>query len=68
MNEQSRDGMHYHIKWIGAAEIDWESFGSPKEAEGRGRELARPGERFEVITRDLSCDRCQRFRPQAAQR
>jgi hypothetical protein len=50
---------HYHIRWSGKEELDWERFSSLPEAKARARELVRPFENYTIEEYDQACPRCQ---------
>jgi hypothetical protein len=49
---------HYHIRWSGAARLDWEPFRSIAEAEASAKQLLREGETYGIEEMDASCARC----------
>lgn len=51
--------LHYHIRWSGKRELDWESFDSRAEAEAGARELVRLGETFTIEEHGEGCPRCR---------
>ena len=53
---------HYHIRWLRADVLDWESFPTHGEAQARAEELVLPQETYTIGECDESCARC---RPQA---
>jgi hypothetical protein len=50
--------LHYHIRWSGRVELDWEPFGTRAEAESGAKELVRLGETYTVEQYDATCLRC----------
>ena len=57
---------HFHIRWLPSRALDWQRFGTQKEAEERAAELLLPGESYviEVITQ--TCERCEALDPRSA--
>jgi hypothetical protein len=50
---------HYHIRWSGKATLDWEVFGSCKEAEATAKQLVRQKETYTIEEHDGTCLRCR---------
>lgn len=51
--------LHYHIRWLPKASLDWQAFDSQEDAEARARELVRPNESFTIETIQGYCDICR---------
>ena len=39
---------HYHIRWSGNVQLDWERFDTPAEAEAAAKQLLRHGETYTI--------------------
>jgi len=50
---------HYHIRWSGIEELDYEAFRTQQEAEAVAEQLLRPNETYTIEKRDQSCPRCR---------
>jgi hypothetical protein len=50
---------HYHIRWSGSAQLDWERFNTPGEAEESAKQLLRHGETYVIEEYDDTCPRCR---------
>jgi hypothetical protein len=50
---------HYHICWSGKTTLDWENFGTRKEAEASAKQLVREQETYTIEERDQACLRCR---------
>jgi hypothetical protein len=49
---------HFHIRWSGIGELDWERFDTLAEASARALDLVRPGEKFTIEEYQAKCPRC----------
>jgi hypothetical protein len=58
-----RKTTHYHIRWSGAASLDWDRFDSREEAEANAAHLIRPGETYTIEELDGTCPRCRTVSP-----
>lgn len=50
--------LHYHIRWSGKTELDWEGFDTRANAEASAKYLVRPGETYIIEEHGQSCARC----------
>jgi hypothetical protein len=50
---------HYHIRWSGKEELDWEAFDTRAEVEASAKQLVRPGEAYTIEEHDETCPRCR---------
>jgi hypothetical protein len=50
--------IHFHIRWSGASEIDYDAFDSADKAELAAKELVRHNETYSIEEYDDSCKRC----------
>lgn len=50
---------HYHIRWSGKEELDWEAFDTRAEVEASAKQLVRPGEAYTIEKHDETCPRCR---------
>ena len=57
---------HFHIKWSGHDELDWERFDAREMAEERARELVRPGEGYTIREQREGCPVCSQHIPPPA--
>lgn len=46
---------HFHIRWMGKENLDWECFATEREATERATDLAIPGEPFDVEEVHTNC-------------
>jgi hypothetical protein len=53
---------HYHIRWSGSAQLDWERFNTPAEAEASAKQLLRHGETYMIEEHNRACSRCRATR------
>ena len=53
---------HYHFRWSGSAQLDWERFNTPAEAEASAKQLLRHGETYMIEEHDRTCSRCRAAR------
>ncbi|HZP32433.1 MAG TPA: hypothetical protein VFB23_03635 [Candidatus Acidoferrales bacterium] len=50
---------HYHIRWSGKKELDWETFPTHNEANAAAKQLVRRGESYTVEQFDEDCLVCR---------
>ena len=50
---------HYHIRWAGKANLDWQAFSTRAEAGDSAKELALPGEGYTIEEHDEECSQCR---------
>ncbi len=53
---------HYHIRWSGSVQLDWERFNTPAEAEASAKQLLRHGETYAIEEHNDTCSRCRAAR------
>ena len=46
---------HFHIRWMGRDNLDWECFSTVQEASERATDLSLPGEAFTIEEVDTNC-------------
>jgi hypothetical protein len=46
---------HFHIRWEGSTNLDWECFETQSDALGRAMEIARPEEDFTIEEVSMNC-------------
>jgi hypothetical protein len=51
--------LHYHIRWSGRTELDWECFDTSADAESNARKLVQMKETYTIEEHDGTCPRCQ---------
>ena len=49
---------HYHIRWSGRAELDWECFATSADAQESAEQLVQSDETYTVEEHNESCPRC----------
>jgi hypothetical protein len=59
MNRDAAASSHFHIRWSGTSQPDWQPFTTREAAKIRAHELAQPGERFCIEEFDESCSKCR---------
>jgi hypothetical protein len=52
---------HYHIRWAGKANLDWQAFSTRAEADESAKELALPGEGYTIEEHGEACSQCKRL-------
>jgi hypothetical protein len=50
--------LHYHIRWSGKEDLDWERFATHAQADERAKELVRPNEEYTVEQQGKECPWC----------
>jgi hypothetical protein len=50
---------HYHIRWAGKANLDWQAFSTHAEAEESAKQLAFPGEGYTIEEHGEACPQCR---------
>lgn len=58
---------HFHIRWMGKEDLDWECFATVQEASERARDLTVPGEPFDIEEVHTNCPLRKKIRRNVVQ-
>lgn len=59
-------GMHFHIRWSGVSDLDYERFDSREQADESAKLLVRRDETYSIEQFGDSCGRCAKAAAKAA--